>query len=101
MTAQAQVAAIGALLLMLGVYGALARRHALGALIGVQVALLAGTVTLVGLSRLDSRPPQPFGGAALALAVAVLAGGQALLGVALAVLLHRRLGDDTLDPGDG
>ncbi|MFN2452239.1 MAG: NADH-quinone oxidoreductase subunit K [Candidatus Dormibacteria bacterium] len=101
MTAQGEVAAIGALLLALGVFGALARRHSLGALIGVQVALLAGTVTLAGLSRLDSRPPQAFGGAALAVVVALLAGGQALLGVALAVLLHRRLGDDSLDPGTG
>lgn len=78
---------IGAILLALGVYGALARRNLLGVLIGIELIFNAANINFVALNRY-LHPGQPLGQAA-AIFVIALAAAEAVVGLALVLTIYR------------
>jgi NADH:ubiquinone oxidoreductase subunit K len=78
---------VGAVLLALGIYGALARRNLLGVLIGVELIFNAANINFVSLNRF-LHPGQPLGQAA-AIFVIALAAAEAVVGLALVLTIYR------------
>lgn len=78
---------IGAILLALGVYGALARRNLLGVLIGIELIFNAANINFVALNRY-LHPGQPLGQAA-GIFVIALAAAEAVVGLALVLTIYR------------
>lgn len=78
---------VGAVLLALGVYGALARRNLLGVLIGIELIFNAANINFVALNRY-LHPGQPLGQAA-AIFVIALAAAEAVVGLALVLTIYR------------
>jgi len=78
---------IGAILLALGIYGALARRNLLGVLIGIELIFNAANINFVALNRY-LHPGQSLGQAA-AIFVIALAAAEAVVGLALVLTIYR------------
>lgn len=83
---------LASLLFCTGVYGLLTRRQAVALLLSIELMLNAGNIAFVAFSRLRGGPGQVFVLFALALTVAEVA-----VGLALVMLLYRRHGDTVLD----
>lgn len=78
---------VGAVLLALGLYGALARRNLLGVLIGIELIFNAANINFVALNRY-LHPGEPLGQAA-AIFVIALAAAEAVVGLALVLTIYR------------
>ena len=83
---------VASFLFCVGVFGLLTRRHAVATLLCIELMLNASNIAFVAFSRLHGGPGQVFVLFALAVTVAEVA-----VGLALVMLLYRRHGDTVLD----
>jgi NADH-quinone oxidoreductase subunit K len=82
---------VAAVLFCIGVYGVLARRNAVGILMGVELMLNAVNINLVAFWRYLN--PTEVTGQAFALFVLVVASAEAVVGLALIISVYRNRGD--------
>src|SRR5512141_1775897 len=82
---------VGAIFFCLGVYGVLARRNAVGILMGVELMLNAVNINLVAFWRYLG--PTDVTGQVFALFVLVVAAAEAVVGLALILSVSRDRGD--------
>ncbi len=78
---------VGAALFCIGVYGVLARRNAVGILMGVELMLNAVNINLVAFWRYLG--PTDMSGQVFALFVLVVAAAEAVAGLALILSVYR------------
>lgn len=83
---------LASLLFGIGVYGLLTRRQAVAMLLCVELMLNAANIVFVAFARHQNGPGQIFAMFALAITVAEVA-----IGLALVLLLYRRHGDTAVD----
>jgi NADH:ubiquinone oxidoreductase subunit K len=83
-----QVLIVGAVLLAIGLYVALAKRNAIGVLMGVELMLNAVNVTLLGFSRF-SVSEDPIQGHVFAVFIITVAAAEAAVALALAVAVYK------------
>lgn len=83
---------LAAALFSVGVYGLLTRRHAIAVLLSVELMANAANLAFVAFSRFRGGPGQLFALFALALTVAEVA-----VGLALVILLYRSHRDTRID----
>ena len=79
---------VGALLFAIGVYLALAKRNAIGILMGIELMLNAVNLTLVAFSRFIVSP-RPIDGQVFAVFVITVAAAEAAVALALVVAIYR------------
>ena len=87
---------VAAILLGIGIYGALVRRHAIAVLIAVELMLNASALNFVSVARLQGAP-QSLAGPAFAIFIITVAAAEAIVGLALVLALHRSLKTSSLD----
>ncbi len=78
---------VAAILFCIGIYGVLARRNAVGILMGVELMLNAVNINLVAFWRYLN--PTDVAGQAFALFVLVVAAAEAVVGLALIISVYR------------
>ncbi len=79
---------VGALLFAIGLYLALAKRNAVGILMGIELMLNAVNLTLVSFSRFIVAP-RPIDGQVFAVFVITVAAAEAAVALALVVAIYR------------
>jgi NADH:ubiquinone oxidoreductase subunit K len=79
---------VGALLFAIGLYLALAKRNAIGILMGIELMLNAVNLTLVSFSRFIVAP-RPIDGQVFAVFVITVAAAEAAVALALVVAIYR------------
>jgi NADH:ubiquinone oxidoreductase subunit K len=79
---------VGACLFAIGVYLALAKRNAIGILMGIELMLNAVNLTLVAFSRFIVSP-RPIDGQVFAVFVITVAAAEAAVALALVVAIYR------------
>jgi len=79
-------------LFSIGIYGLLTRRHAVALLLSIEVMVNAANLVFVAFARYGGAPGHPLVLFALAITVAEVA-----VGLALVLLLYRRHGDTLLE----
>ncbi len=79
---------LGGILFAIGLYLALAKRNAIGVLMGVELMLNAVNVTLLAFSRYVVSP-RPLDGQVFAIFIIVVAAAEAAVALALAVAVYR------------
>ncbi len=82
---------VAAVLFCIGIYGVLARRNAVGILMGVELMLNAVNINLVAFWRYIN--PAEVVGQAFALFVLVVAAAEAVVGLALIISVYRNRTD--------
>ena len=82
---------VAAILFCIGIYGVLARRNAVGILMGVELMLNAVNINLVAFWRYLN--PTDVAGQAFALFVLVVAAAEAVVGLALIISVYRNRAD--------
>ena len=82
---------VAAALFCIGIYGVLARRNAVGILMGVELMLNAVNINLVAFWRYLN--PTDVTGQVFALFVLVVAAAEAVVGLALIISVYRNRGD--------
>jgi NADH:ubiquinone oxidoreductase subunit K len=85
---------VGAILFSIGLYVALAKRNAVGILMGIELMFNAVNLTLIAFSRF-AESPQPIVGQVFVVFVITVAAAEAALALALAVVVYRNR--DTID----
>ena len=83
-----QVLVLGGFLFAIGLYLSLAKRNAIGILMGVELMLNAVNVTLIGFSRFVVSP-RPLDGQVFAVFVITVAAAEAAVALALAVAVYK------------
>ena len=78
---------LSAVLFVIGLYGALSRRHVIAILMSIEIMLNAGNVALVAFSRYVV--PQLLTGQVFAVFVITVAAAEAALGLAIFLLIYR------------
>jgi NADH-quinone oxidoreductase subunit K len=78
---------VAAILFCIGLYGALARRNAIGVLMGIELMLNAVNVNLVAFWRYVT--PQMLTGQVFAIFVITVAAAEAAIGLALIISIFR------------
>jgi NAD(P)H-quinone oxidoreductase subunit 4L len=78
---------LSALLLGLGIYGAIARRNVLSVLMGIELIFNAANINFVAFNRY-LHPGQPWGQAAVIFVIAIAA-AEAVVGLALILTIYR------------
>ncbi len=78
---------VAAVLFCIGIYGVLARRNAVGILMGIELMLNAVNINLVAFWRYLN--PADAAGQAFALFVLVVAAAEAVVGLALIISVYR------------
>jgi NADH:ubiquinone oxidoreductase subunit K len=89
-------AIVAALMFGIGVYGALARRHAIAVLIAIELMLNAVTLNFVAFARLHP-PEQAVSGQTFVIFIMAVAAAEAIVGLALVLALFRALKTAHLD----
>jgi len=86
---------LSAILFAIGLYGALARRHAIIILMSIEIMLVAVSIALVGFSRFVV--PALLTGQIFAIFIMVVAAAEAAVGLAviMAIYRHRQSVDAT------
>ena len=93
-------ALLSALVFGLGLFGVLSRRDAVGLLMSALVLFTAPVVALVGFAHAGGAGAVPPTGDALAVFAVVAAASEAVVGVALLLLLWRRIGSGDAEEFD-
>ena len=88
-------AIVAALLFGIGIYGVMARRHAIAVLIAIELQLTAVALNFVSFARLH--PDQAVSGHAFAIFIITVAAAEAIVGLALVLALFRTLKTAQLD----
>lgn len=78
---------VAAALFCIGLYGALARRNAIGVLMGIELMLNAANINLVAFWRYIR--PQALSGQLFALFVMAVAAAEVAVGLALIIAIYR------------
>lgn len=86
---------VAALLFAIGVYGVLARRNAVGVLMGVELMLNAANINLVAFWRYVD--PARLEGQVFVLIVITVAAAEAAVGLALVLNIYRSFGTVEVD----
>jgi len=81
-------AIVAALLFGLGVYGALARRHAIAVLVALELMLNGAMLAFASFSRLHPLA-QAVSGQAFVIFIIAVAAAETIVGLALVLALHR------------
>jgi len=89
-------AIVSTLLFAIGMYGALARRHAVGVLISIELMLNAATLNFVSCARLHP-VDRAVTGQAFAIFVITIAAAEAIVGLALVLALYRAVKSASLE----
>ncbi len=89
-------AIVAALLFGIGIYGALARRHAIAVLIAIELMLSAAALNFVSFARLHPAE-QAVSGQVFAIFIIAVAAAEAIVGLALVLALFRSLKTAQLD----
>ena len=79
---------VGALLFSIGLYLALAKRNAIGVLMGIELMLNAVNLTLVAFSRFIVAP-RPIDGQVFVVFIITVAAAEAAVALALVVAIYR------------
>jgi NADH-quinone oxidoreductase subunit K len=90
---------VGAALFCLGLYGALARRNAIGVLMGIELMLNASVINLVAFWRYVN-PSAVLTGQAFAIFVITLAAAEVAVGLALIIAIYRNRDTVVVDDVD-
>jgi NADH-quinone oxidoreductase subunit K len=90
---------VGAALFCLGLYGALARRNAIGVLMGIELMLNASVINLVAFWRYVN-PTAALTGQAFAIFVITLAAAEVAVGLALIIAIYRNRDTVVVDDVD-
>lgn len=85
---------VSALLFALGILAMVARRNAIGVLIGIELVLNAANVNLVAFSRFTDAGPK---GAVFAIFVILLAAAEAAIALALLLNIFEKSGSVSVD----
>ncbi|MBI5283634.1 MAG: NADH-quinone oxidoreductase subunit NuoK [Chloroflexi bacterium] len=94
-----QVLVLGGFLFAIGLYLSLAKRNAIGILMGVELMLNAVNVTLIGFSRFVVSP-RPLDGQVFAVFVITVAAAEAAVALALAVAVYKHRDTINIDEID-
>lgn len=78
---------LGAILFCIGLYGALAKSHAVSVLMGIELMLNSVNITLVGCARFAA--PDALLGQVFAVFVITVAAAEAAVGLAIVLSLYR------------
>lgn len=78
---------LGALLFVIGVFGALTRRNIIGILMGIELMFNAANINLAAFNRFLH--PQGVAGQALALFIITVAAAEVVVGLALILAIYR------------
>jgi NADH-quinone oxidoreductase subunit K len=87
--------AVSAALFCIGVYGALARRNAIGILMGIELVLNAVNINLIAFWRYIT--PADISGQVFAVMVISVAAAEAAVGLAIVIAVYRRRGSATVN----
>lgn len=87
--------AVSAALFCIGVYGALARRNAIGILMGIELVLNAININLIAFWRYIT--PADISGQVFAVMVISVAAAEAAVGLAIVIAVYRRRGSATVN----
>ena len=87
--------AVSAALFSIGVYGALARRNAIGILMGIELVLNAVNINLIAFWRYIT--PADISGQVFAVMVIAVAAAEAAVGLAIVIAVYRRRGSATVN----
>jgi NADH-quinone oxidoreductase subunit K len=90
---------VGAALFCLGMYGALARRNAIGVLMGIELMLNASVINLVAFWRYVN-PSAALTGQAFAIFVITVAAAEVAVGLALIIAIYRNRDTVVVDDVD-
>ena len=90
---------VGAALFCLGLYGALARRNAIGILMGIELMLNASVINLIAFWRYVN-PNAAVTGQAFAIFVITLAAAEVAVGLALIIAIYRNRDTVVVDDVD-
>ena len=93
----AHFAVLSALVFALALYGVLARRNSLHALAALVLLFSAPVIALVGFVETGAGASGPPLGGALALMAVVAMASEAVVGLAVAMLMWRRTGTGDID----
>ena len=93
------VLVVGGILFAIGLYLALAKRNAVGILMGIELMLNAVNVTLLAFSRFVVSP-RPLDGQVFAVFVITVAAAEAAVALALAVAVYRHRDTINIDEID-
>jgi len=80
---------LGLALFLIGMFGVLTRRNAIGILMGVELMFNGANINLVAMSR--TVDPAGFGGQMFALFVITVAAAEAVVGLALILAIYRHV----------
>ena len=94
-----QVLVLGGFLFAIGLYLSLAKRNAIGILMGVELMLNAVNVTLIAFSRFVVSP-RPLDGQVFAVFVITVAAAEAAVALALAVAVYKHRDTINIDEID-
>jgi len=89
MTPLSQYLALGAILFVIGLFGVLTRRNAIGILISIEIMLGAASLNLVAFSRYVETTT--LNGQVFSVFVMTVAAGEAAVGLALILALYRNI----------
>ena len=92
-------AVVSAALFGLGVYGALARRHVIAVMIGIELMFSAAALNFVAFSRLHP-VAQAVSGQVFAVFIITVAAAETIVGLALVLSLFRSVKSPQLDRYD-
>lgn len=92
-----QYAVLSAIVFSLGLYGVVTRTQVLGVLMAIGLLFAAPVIALVGFAHVGMGGSLPPLGDALALFAVVGAGVEGAVGVAIAMLVWRRIGSSDVD----
>jgi NADH:ubiquinone oxidoreductase subunit K len=89
MTPLSQYLALGAILFVIGLFGVLTRRNAIGILISIEIMLGAASLNLVAFSRYVETTT--LNGQVFSVFVMTVAAGEAAVGLALILALYKNI----------
>jgi NADH:ubiquinone oxidoreductase subunit K len=89
-------AVVATIVFGIGVYGALARRHAVAVIIAIELMLNAAVLNFVSFSRIAA-PGSAVSGQVFAVFIITVAAAEAIVALALVLALHRALKTARLD----
>ncbi|HEV2660295.1 MAG: NADH-quinone oxidoreductase subunit NuoK [Chloroflexota bacterium] len=91
---------LGAILFVIGLYGAISKRNAIAVLMGIEIMLNAVNITLVGFSFFNQTKPYStyLTGQIFAIFIITVAAAEAAVALAMVIAIYRKR--NTVDVGE-
>ena len=91
---------LGAILFVIGLYGAISKRNAIAVLMGIEIMLNAVNITLVGFSFFNTEKPYAgyLTGHIFAIFIITVAAAEAAVALAMVIAIYRKR--STVDVGE-